>query len=96
MEKKIITPALSATPADAEAVKKEAERKAKMDWDLNCWVIGMKPEDFGKTVLLQGSFYTICGIRPKAKVKTVVIRHTINGKEYVVGHEAVKQVLSQP
>lgn len=71
----------------------EKERKAKMDWDLNCWAVGMKPEDFGQTILYNGSFYKICGVRPKATKNTVLIRHTVTGKEYVAPHETVKTLL---
>ena len=71
----------------------EKERKAKMDWDLHCWAFGLKPEWFGQTILLDGSFYKICGIRPKATKNPVLIRHAIKNKEYTCSHETIKILL---
>lgn len=80
------------SPAPAED---DAARKAKMEWDLNCWRIGMKAEDFGKTVVLEGRLFRICGIRPRATVNSILVLDVKRNKEFVISPDAVKKAWGQ-
>lgn len=78
-------------PTPPAPTAEEKLRSAKMEWDLNCWRIGMKQEDFGKTVVLEGHLFRICGIRPRATVNSVLILDVKKNKEYVSSPEAIKK-----
>ena len=78
-------------PTPPAPTAEEKLRTAKMEWDLNCWRIGMKQEDFGKTVVLEGHLFRICGIRPRATVNSVVILDVKKNKEYVSSPDAIRK-----
>lgn len=85
------------TPPAPEEIQKEKEeeaRKAKMEWDLNCWRIGMKKEDFGKVVVLDGHLFRICGFLPNAKKNDIRILDVKRNKEYVSSHDTIKKALN--
>lgn len=64
---------------------------AKQEWDLNCWRLGMKKEDFGKTVNINGTAYRICGCRPRATVNSILIFDIKKNKEYCTSPESIKK-----
>lgn len=82
-------------PDSPAPTEEDATRKAKMEWDINCWRIGMKAEDFGKTVVLEGHLFRICGIRPRATVNSVLILDVKKNKEYVSSPDAIKKAWGQ-
>lgn len=79
-------PATNATP-DATA---PSEDPRKREWKYNCWRWGMKEEDFGKEVVLQGTRYKIIGCVPNARKNAIVILNLENNTEYVASGETVK------
>lgn len=54
---------------------------AKISWDLNCRMFGLKPEDFGRTFKQGSTRFTICGIKPKSR-RYPIIAANDNGTEY--------------
>lgn len=76
------------TPADASTVNPQ-----KMEWDLNCWRWGFKPEDFGKRVTISGEEYVISGCKPNARKNCFLIDHCKTGKTYVASTDAISEAL---
>lgn len=62
----------------------------KMEWDLNCWRWAMKPEDFGKEVVLRGTRYKISGCKPNARKNSILIRNIKTNTEYVIDPDGAK------
>lgn len=54
---------------------------AKKDWERYCRSFGLKPEQFGSTFESNGTTYTVCGIKPRAK-RFPVIGVNANGTRY--------------
>jgi hypothetical protein len=59
----------------------DTSEHAKKDWDANCALFGFKPEDFGKTCIIQGQKFTISGIKPRSR-KYPILGTDVNGKTY--------------
>lgn len=57
-------------------------------------LIGLKPEDLGKPVMLQGQPFTIAGYRPKARKNNIAIKSP-EGKVYVTSSDSVKRALER-
>lgn len=65
----------------------------KMEWDLNCWRWGFKPEDFGKRVTISSTEYIISGCKPNARKNCILIDHCKTGKTYVAPADAISEAL---
>lgn len=66
----------------------------KANWDANCRVIGMKPEDFGKETTINGVPYVICGYNQRASKNRIWIRSAA-GKVYVSDARSVKSGMKE-
>ena len=64
----------------------------KNEWNRECRKIGLKEEDFGKVFEL-GESYEIVGIRPRARKNNIIVVRKDNGKEYVMDHYTIKDLL---
>ena len=58
------------------------------EFDKLCYMVGLKPEHYGKMINLQGKLYRISGVRPHAHKNSVCIESS-RGKEYVCSPRTV-------
>lgn len=86
---------LSATfKLEVSFAKSEDFDPEKATWDNHCRYSGLKPEDFGKMVVFNGTTYRICGYEPKARKNCVKIRQLSNGKIFVASSEEIRRALT--
>lgn len=62
----------------------------KKEWDTNCWRWEMKPEDFGKEIIVRGEVYKIYGCKPKSSKYPILGKDLKSGKVYKLPVYAVK------
>ena len=54
----------------------------KVKWDNNCFLFGLKPEQYGSTFRSGRDTFTVVGINPRAK-KNAIIGRNKRGTEYI-------------
>lgn len=85
------------TVQEANAPKSpDQDPVAKKNWDMYLWKTGLAQDDFGKIITLSdGKQYQICGVKPNARVNTILIRNTATNKEYVTSPGQVNKALGR-
>ena len=68
---------------------------AKVTWNLHCWRLRLRPEDFDKTVIIHGASYRICGLIPNETGKSVRVYDDRVQKEYKVDPDTVRRALGR-
>lgn len=58
-------------------------------------LLGLQPEDLGKSIMLVGKPHMITGYNPKARKNSIRVRDVTNGKDYVTSVECVKKALEK-
>jgi flagellar capping protein FliD len=64
-------------------------------WNINCRVYGLEPEDFGKTVIIQGKHFKISGINIYAPKNCIKVTNVNDGTEYTISAISAKIVLGK-
>lgn len=72
-----------------------ARQNAKKTWDKYCENAGLQPDDFGRTFVMDGLTYRICGYDENAINNTIIFCDERTGKVYMTSPEAVKKCLGQ-
>jgi len=62
------------------------------NWNANCRFFGLKPEDFGKTIVMQGMRLVICGLNARASKNVVKVIGT-DGTRYTISASTAKNRL---
>jgi len=57
--------------------------------------IGLKPDDLGKVVTIQGRKFKVAGYKPKATKNNIIIKSIDDGKVYVTDTATVKRQLAK-
>lgn len=79
---------VATTPADFKALK------AKTDYENHCALYGLKPEWFGKTVLLSGGQFKLVGLLPNKHKNNCLIERISTGKRFICSPEQIKTSLA--
>lgn len=62
--------------------------KRQSDFNMWCFLAGLKAEDYGKVFVHNGKTYKIIGIKPRAKKNNVMLEHngnsTYTASDYIV------------
>jgi hypothetical protein len=74
----------------------EGKHPNQVDFERNCDWYGLKPEDFGRELILEGQKFTISGLRTKASKNTICIKRVPDGKTFVTSEETVRRILGIP
>jgi hypothetical protein len=77
-----------------EVTKKEIEGKSfeQVEFEKNCWMCGLKPEDYKKQFTLNGKVYSIVAIKPRA-TKMPIVATRPDGSRYKFSEDTVKRLL---
>ena len=78
---------MTATSGDS---KEDAD---KVNWDKNCWSVGLSREDFGKTINYIGNNYKLVGIKPRSRNYPVVVEQIPSGRRFKFTASMVKRGL---
>lgn len=65
----------------------------KANWTLNCRLIGLTPEDFGKIFMLNGVEYKIIGLKTNNRRFPIIASRIPDGKCFKFGDDTVKLVI---
>jgi hypothetical protein len=65
--------------------------KDGMDWNRNCAACGLKPEDFGSVITLQGTQFRLVGLNPRCPKNDVEIERVRDGKKFKCSSDAVRR-----
>jgi hypothetical protein len=76
-------------------VTETAEGKStdQVEFEQYCHWHGLKPEHFGKEIVLQGAKFKISGLKTKASKNTICITRVSDGKGFVTSDELVREKL---
>lgn len=86
-----VSPALIRS-ADGVPVAPPASKPVKdgLDWNRDCVSCGLKPEDFGAVVTLQGTQFRLVGLNPSRPKNDVEIERVRDGKRFKCSSDAVR------
>lgn len=56
--------------------------RSERDFKAIARLIGLTPDDFGRTFTMRGRAYTVCGVMPKARRQPVLAKCADDGKTY--------------
>ena len=77
------------TKLKAYATGGDNSNAGKIDWDKNCFRFGLKKEDFGKTIKVNGETFTVSGIKPRSS-KYPILATNSDGKIYKFHYSVIK------
>lgn len=69
--------------------------RAKKIWDASCWRSDLKPEDFGKTIYLNGEFCVIVGYDNASRSKTILVKSLEREEVFAASSRDVKKALEK-
>ncbi len=71
----------------------EVATKEATDFKACAQLLGLKPDDLGRTFVSMGKTFAIAGYRSRASAKPIIAREVSSGKEYVFQLETVRKYL---
>lgn len=76
--------------------KKEVNGKPfeQAEFEKNCVLYGLKPEDYNRVVTVQGREFTVFGLDIKARKRPVLVRDS-EGKVFTFTEEAVQRLITK-
>ena len=70
------------------------EEVLKMEWNENCWRVGMTDKDFGRKFRsLDGELYKLIAVKAKSRRYPIIAQNEGNGKRYKFPKQYVIQAL---
>lgn len=66
------------------------DQGAKKRFEQLAHAVGLKPEDFGREILLDHERFRIADINPRASAKPVLVERLSDGKRFKIAAEAVQ------
>ena len=60
---------------------------SKENWVKNCKYVGLAPEDYGKTIVINGDQFAVCGLKNGARKNIIEVQKLSSGTKYVISRE---------
>jgi hypothetical protein len=80
---------------EGECIGESGETKAEKDFKLGAHLVGLKPEDFGKTFESNGEKFTITGLNLRASRFPIMGKCQRTGKNYKFPEKSVAAKLAK-
>jgi hypothetical protein len=77
---------------EINAIREDGKSPAQVQFEKVCAIYGLKPEDFGREVTVNGERFTIAGLNTKAPKNCVNIKRVSDGKGFKCGRFVLDQL----
>jgi hypothetical protein len=89
----LVRAADGSAPAASAPAPTLAPVKDSMNWNRHCVACGLKPENFGAIITLQGTPFRLTGLNPRCTKNDVEIERVRDGKRFKCSSLAVRRAL---
>jgi hypothetical protein len=65
------------------AAGEQANESAKLEWNKNCWMFNLKPDDYMKVISINGEKVQLVGFQPRRRKFPILARKLSSNKEFL-------------